>query len=443
MDRNSTPRASIVIATYNRADTVVRTLAALAAQSVPEGTFEVVLVSDGCVDDTVARASQMELPYPLAIVEQDNGGPSLARNAGAQRARAELLIFLDDDIEASATFVAGHLAGHENATCRPFVQIGYLPTRLPTQRGLYASALRGWWETIFDRMAEPGHRFAYSDLLSGNFSLAAELFEKVGGFQRDLRCHEDYELGYRLIEAGACFGFSREASGVHEERTDFNRSLRRQFDEGVADVWLARNHPSLTKGLRLGNFHWSRITRFAQRLAFTSQGLAAMLANVTRLLLGLADLLRFRRVWRRLADLLLMHHYWRGVVASVDGQEDLLKRIAASEQLSSEDHTLLQIDLQHGLEAAEKVLNEKRPQGVVLKWGRLLFGTVPAEPGLERLHAGHLRSLLCRDFADEYLRAAGLQALQDADRRSPSPGSSRTAPSSDEVAPIDHRASAR
>ena len=443
MDRNSTPQASVVIATFNRADTVVRTLTALARQSVAAGTFEVVLVPDGCTDDTVARASAMELPYPLTIVEQENGGPALARNTGARSARAELLIFLDDDIDAAPGFVASHLARHRNAVRHPLVVIGYLPTRLATQSGLYASALRGWWEAIFDRMAEPGHRFTYRDLLSGNFSLPAALFRQLGGFETELRCHEDYELGYRLIEAGACFGFSREASGVHEERTDFARSLRRQYDEGVANVWLARRYPPLTRTLRLGNFHWSRISRLAQRLAFTSPGLAALLAGVTHLILGLADRLRLRRVWRRLSDLLLMHNYWRGVVAGADGRAELLRLIAASEQSFKDDHAPLVINLQDGVDAAEQVLDTKRPHGIVLKWGRTLVGTVPWAPGREQLHAGHLRPLLCREFADEYLHAAGLQAVQDGGQWPAPPGPNATAPSTGAVAPSDHHAPAR
>ena len=443
MDSPSTPQASVVIATFNRADAVVRTLAALAQQSVDAGTFEVVLVSDGCVDDTVARASAMELPYPLTILEQENGGPALARNTGAQRARAELLIFLDDDIDVAPGFVASHIARHRNAARHPLVVIGYLPTRLASQSGLYASALRGWWETIFDRMAEPGHRFTYRDLLSGNFSLPAELFRKVGGFETELRCHEDYELGYRLIEAGACFAFSREASGVHEERTDFARSLRRQYDEGVANVWLARRYPPLTRTLRLGNFHWSRISRLVQRLAFSAPTLAAVLAGVTHLMLGVADRMRLRRVWRRLSDLLLMHSYWRGVVAGADSRTELLRLIAASEQSFSEDHAPLVIDLQDGVAAAEQMFDAKRPHGVVLKWGRVLVGTVPCVPGRERLHAGHLRALLCRDFADEYLRAAGLQAVQDGGHWPAPPAPSATAPSIGAAAPSDHRLPAR
>jgi glycosyltransferase involved in cell wall biosynthesis len=41
------PRASIVIATYNRADRLSACLAALADQSQPAADFEVVVVVDG------------------------------------------------------------------------------------------------------------------------------------------------------------------------------------------------------------------------------------------------------------------------------------------------------------------------------------------------------------------------------------------------------------
>ena len=83
------------------------------------------------------------------------------------------------------------------------------------RRDFFGVTLRGWWDAMFERMREPGHRFSYKDLLSGNFSIRRSLFRQVGGFNERLPCHEDYELGFRLIRSGARLTFAEAAAGWH------------------------------------------------------------------------------------------------------------------------------------------------------------------------------------------------------------------------------------
>lgn len=411
MDDIPEPEASIVIATYNRAQSVVKTLRALADQSVAPATFEVIIVSDGSTDRTPEIVGELSLPFPLRIIEQVNNGPASARNAGAEIARGGLIIFLDDDITPSHGFVASHLDRHRKAPCQPFVLVGYLPVRLTTQRGAYATSLRGWWETMFDRLADPAYRFGYRDVLSGNMSLSSTFFRQVGGFEPELKCHEDFELGYRLIQAGACFGFSRQARGAHEEKTDLVRSLRRQREEGIAEVWLAKRYPSIIKYQRFTHYRSSGAARIAHHLAFSAPWLALLLSHGALFLLALADRLRFRRVWRRLCNFLLMQNYWKGVAIAVEDHSQLDLLVSARIDESEACFETLEIDLACGLIAAEGQMNRIRPQSLLLRWGRIKVGTVPHEEGRERLHAAHLRPLLQHRFRSQLLRAAGLEAL--------------------------------
>jgi len=64
-------------------------------------------------------------------------------------------------------------------------------------------------------MARPGHRFSYHDFFSGNVSLPAAIFRRVGGFDEVIKVRlEDYELGIRLLKAGARFIFRRKPPGT-------------------------------------------------------------------------------------------------------------------------------------------------------------------------------------------------------------------------------------
>src|SRR5579859_3225143 len=152
------PRVSVVIPTHNRRAQLERSLAALTRQTFPLELMEVIVVADGCSDGT----DTMAIPPPLAgtVIAQAGSGPAAARNRGAAIATGDLLVFLDDDVEAESGLVDAHARAHDAATGRSFV-VGYLPTRLHGRLDHFGSALRGWWQQMFERMREAGHRFTY------------------------------------------------------------------------------------------------------------------------------------------------------------------------------------------------------------------------------------------------------------------------------------------
>lgn len=321
--------ASVVIPTHDRAPSLLRALDRLAHQTLPAEAVEVVVVADGCTDATAELARALATPYRLMVLEQAATGPAAARNAGAAMARAPLLVFMDDDIAPDPGFLAAHVAAHGDGG--DGVVIGDLPPVLYGQRGLFREVLAGWWERMFAVMAEPDHVFRYTDLLTGNVSLPAALFHRVGGFDPALRCHEDYEFGLRLLAAGASFRFDRHAWGHHHEHTDLARALRRKFDEGRADVMIGRQHPDVIPQLPLARYD-GRDHRVLRRLAFLSPTLGDGLGRFGLLLMDTAERRDRRQDWQRLCDLLLGYWYWRGVAGELGGL-DLLRRFLRMEQV--------------------------------------------------------------------------------------------------------------
>ena len=82
------PLASVVIPTHNRVASLVITLAALEEQDCGVEAFEVVVVPNGCTDDTVARLQGLQPRYRLRVAEIGTPSASLARNTGVDHARA-------------------------------------------------------------------------------------------------------------------------------------------------------------------------------------------------------------------------------------------------------------------------------------------------------------------------------------------------------------------
>lgn len=399
---------SIVIPTHNRLASVERTLRALATQTCPLSRVEVIVVADGCTDGT-SGISRDGWPFPLRVLEQPGLGPAAARNHGAASAIGERLIFLDDDIEPFPGFVTAHLRAH--ADCHSAtVGIGYLPPDVQGRRDFFAIMLRAWWEAMFERMREPGHRFAYSDLLSGNFSVGRMLFARVGGFDQALRCHEDYELGVRLIRAGARLEFLPDAAGWHHDHTDLQRALGRKRDEGRADVALAARHPELAAVLPLSRVggHLARRGRLLRKVALEYPDTGDLIEASFRSVLPLLEIARSRTRWRRLLDALLSYWYWRGVGESLAGAP-----LASVSGLTAPHIAAHDLDLRNGLDTAMRELDAFAPAAIRLLWGRLVVGTLPRQPGAEPLQGRHLPQLLGTRFAGRFADTLALQQLLD------------------------------
>lgn len=88
---------SVIVATYNRADTLGRTLDSLLGQTYAD--WECVLVDDGSTDsssDVIARYSD---PRIRVIRHPVNRGFNAARNTGLDNIRGEWFTFVDSDDE--------------------------------------------------------------------------------------------------------------------------------------------------------------------------------------------------------------------------------------------------------------------------------------------------------------------------------------------------------
>ena len=395
------PAVSVIVPTRNRASALRRSLDALRAQTYPPERTEVVVVADGCTDETPEMVRRYPAPFSLRCITQPHGGAGAARNRGASAAGGTLLVFLDDDVEAAPGLVAAHVAAQQR---RPGgVVIGRLPPLLGAQRGFFRIALRRWWEAKFDALAMPGHRFHAFDLLSGNLSLGADLFARTGGFDPSLRCHEDYELGVRLMKLGVPFHYAPDALGFHHERTDLRRTLRRKFEEGQADVQIGRRHPDVRRALPMAWLrpYRSRRSRALFRLAFTRPAAGDAVAAAAARALDLLEQLRFRSRWRRLLDDLLSYWYWRGVAQELATAHTLARFLNADGSVPAPE---IEVDLRAGIESAQRQVDEVRPAAVRLRFGPRPVARILPHPGAEPLRGKHLLPILGTHLARPLLR---------------------------------------
>ena len=88
------PRISIIVPCYNSARTIERTIHSVLMQNCVD--WELILVDDGSSDDTAQRIRSIP-DRRIHLIQQENRGPSAARNNGINHASGDWICFLDSD----------------------------------------------------------------------------------------------------------------------------------------------------------------------------------------------------------------------------------------------------------------------------------------------------------------------------------------------------------
>jgi len=237
-------RATIQLCTYNRAALLERVLDACFEQSVPDETYEVVLVDDGSSDETasvIARARE-RAACSFVVVNQANAGLAKARNAGIARASGERIIFIDDDVLPLPNFVEEHLRSHASHP---------------------SAIVRGGAINVddFDHLPPPIwsiKNYSGNYFWTTNVSAPLATILRAGGFNDEFSEYgwEDIDLGLRLRARGVRAVFNPKALAYHfkpKPRGDAVEAMVRQARaQARTAVQLVRLHPNWRAYLATG-----------------------------------------------------------------------------------------------------------------------------------------------------------------------------------------------
>jgi glycosyltransferase involved in cell wall biosynthesis len=234
---------SVVMPTYDRRDRLPTVLAPLLADPAAD---EVVVVVDGSEDGSLELLQELAAADPrLRPVFQPNAGEGAARQAGVQAATGDVVLLVDDDVEAAPGLVAGHARHHAYGAAR--VVVGYMPTPDPDPRDpdgfstqLYAEAYEGRCARY---EAEP--ETVLRHLWAGNVSLPREACLRVGLASAAFteRYHPDRELGLRLLAAGLTGVFDRTLAATHHHARPLDAFVRDARSQGAGWSLVHRLHP--------------------------------------------------------------------------------------------------------------------------------------------------------------------------------------------------------
>jgi glycosyltransferase involved in cell wall biosynthesis len=250
------PEISVIIPTYNRCDTLSRTLTALCETQVGVlPSWEVIVVDDGSTDDTLGLLNRLSDRYAqLIFLTQPNQKQGAARNAAMKLARGELFVFLGDDIIPEPAFLAAHWQRYVAAgRSHTYAAIG----RTSWHPDIKITPFRNWineWGLQFGfQLISDVEHVPFNFFYTSNLAFSRALYDSQGGFDESFREYgwEDIELGYRYEKKGMILRYETKAAAGHLHPITLTSFCLRQFKVGYSSVLFHKMHPELSSFLHI------------------------------------------------------------------------------------------------------------------------------------------------------------------------------------------------
>jgi GT2 family glycosyltransferase len=253
-------RISVVIPTYNTANTLPTLLESLEAQT--DTKFETIVVDDASSDTTKEVVSSFACRF-LDLTQ--NRGPAFCRNLGARQATGEILVFTDSDCDVPADWIA--TIRHAFTQNRMEALMGKVIVAPSNTLGDAISALGypAGGALGFDKMWKVTDD-GYTDSLSScNCAIKTEIFWEMGGFDEAFphAGGEDSFLAYSLRKAGYQIKYCPQVIAHHRARDSLRDFIRWHFRRGISSYIFAGKVTGKKKFLTLRMWSSLQIIRHA------------------------------------------------------------------------------------------------------------------------------------------------------------------------------------
>lgn len=228
----------------NEAAFIRRSLAAALAQDYPPDRLEILVVDGGSTDDTpqIVREIIAQTGHPqVRLLHNPRRIQAAALNIGIQAARGDIIVRVDghtviapDYVRTCVAYLAEGRADNAGGLMRP-VGITYVGQAV----ALATSSPFGIG----------GSKFHYSEKEQyvDTVYLGAywrHTFDRIGLYDETFRINEDYELNYRLRQAGGRILLSPNIISHYTPRSSLTALWRQYFQYGRWKVRTLQKHPA-------------------------------------------------------------------------------------------------------------------------------------------------------------------------------------------------------
>ena len=217
-------KIAVILCTYNRCQSLARALESLAASCMPASAhWQVIVVDNNSNDQTRSVVEEFARRFAgrFEYLFEPRQGKSHALNLGVQHAEADVLCFLDDDVQVDPHWVQRLSGALEDPQWsggggRIAPEARFIPPRWLDTEERYALAPLA----MFDPAIPAGE--IREPPFGTNMAIRREMFLKYGGFRIDLGPqpggefkNEDVEFGWRILAAGERFCYVPDAVVYH------------------------------------------------------------------------------------------------------------------------------------------------------------------------------------------------------------------------------------
>lgn len=211
------PDVSVIICTFNRCELLQRTLELLGIQKLPPGKrFEIIVVDNNSTDATpqVVRQAERMVPVPIVYLLEERAGLSRARNSGLHRASGEVIVFTDDDMIFSDSWLMEIYSLFSNKPA-PACVTGPVEVHKDSHPSFQPAVVHG----------RRRHRYPSEPWDAGrgnNMSFQRRFLHRAGPFDTRLGAGspsysgEDTDMFYRILKLGGEIVFDPEVSVYHD-----------------------------------------------------------------------------------------------------------------------------------------------------------------------------------------------------------------------------------
>ena len=201
---------SVVLCTHDHVDRLQRTLTDLTALKPPHSPWELLIIDNGCKDNTPEFLASYVWPpgWHVRVIREEELGLSNARNRGIADAHGDFVIFMDDDETTDPDWLCAYerLILHNN----PDAFGGRICVLFEDDRPLWLKDdLLGFLGELnradtVTRLTNPRTSF-----YGGNFGFRKSVCDQIGKFDatlgrkgKDNTGGEEVEFYHRLLDAG-------------------------------------------------------------------------------------------------------------------------------------------------------------------------------------------------------------------------------------------------
>jgi len=249
-----TPFVSIIIPVRNRPEEIKACLQSLGKLDYPSDKFEIIVVDDASCDDTPELIKKFNVHL---ISLKENKKASFCRNLAAQKAKGDILAFIDSDCISHPSWLSGLVPAFKDPVIGAIggqVDSFFYTSGLDKYEQVKSSLIMG----SHAKRSRKNEKFFY--VPSCNLLVKKDLFLKIDGFKEELVVGEDVDLCWRLQDAGYHVEFRPSGKIFHKHRNTIGSFCHRRFEYGTSEPLLQVLHKNRGKQLFLpvwGSLFWS------------------------------------------------------------------------------------------------------------------------------------------------------------------------------------------